>query len=198
MGVALRLRSQRPPHPAAERGVALHLLLEEFFKGSSYPSGNRTLAPWQPFMERLRTFNPHPELEVAVTKDWSGIEYDHPEAYLRGKLDLAFSDNNDVRHLFDWKSGKVYPDHESQGKTYVAMDHTDPEAYEVRFVYLDQPGLIKSWIYTPRHRQEERHLLVEIIETISEDKTYEPTPSHDGCRYCPLSWRRGGNCTRAP
>jgi len=149
-------------------------------------------------MEKLRTFDPTPEQEVAVTAEWEFCDFDSPNAYLRGKIDLAYGDNNGVRHLFDWKSGREYPDHHEQGKAYVAMDAEEPDAYEVRFVYLDQPGLVKPWTYTPKHRDAERENLSALIEKISEDTTYDPTPSPEGCRYCPLSWRKGGNCRRAP
>jgi hypothetical protein len=92
----------------------------------------------------------------------------------------------------------VYPDHESQGLTYVAMDCTDVEKYQTEFVYLDMPTITVPRNYERVHRKAEIEKLYNIITTISEDTEYEATPSHEACKYCHLSWRGGGECTKAP
>lgn len=189
------------PHPAAQRGNDIHAMLEQFFLGGVYPAADTVLRPWQPMMEKLReTYAPTPELEVAVDENWESTPYDDPNAVMKGKMDLSFTDNEagrKVRHILDWKTGKAYPDHDKQGKAYVALDTTDPFDYYVRFVYLDQPGNIQSWEYKPDQRRIEVAVLKSIIKRIDNDFDYDPTPSHQACRYCPLSFRNGGNCRRA-
>jgi hypothetical protein len=190
------LGNRRPSGSAADRGVYLHELLESFFKGEApYPSGNRALAPWQPFMERLAAYNPTAEGEVAVTKEWQRCDFDDPEARFRGKKDLDIEAGRTLM-LFDWKSGKVYPDHEGQGKMYAALS-PGYDKYVTFFVYLDIPFYIQRWEYTAEEVDAERLELEAEAELIRNDTEFLPTPG-DHCKWCHMSWRNGGNCKRAP
>jgi hypothetical protein len=36
------------------------------------------------------------------------------------------------------------------------------------------------------------------VRIVRADEEYLPTPSNDACRWCPLSWRNGGDCNKAP
>lgn len=189
-------RNYGPPNPAADRGTELHALLEEFFRGAPYPSANKTLAPWRRFMENLTQFNPTPEAEWAVLEDWTPCNYGDANPYLRGKVDLAYV-HEGFRYILDWKSGRMYDDHKKQGMAYVALDPLISEKYVTQFVYLDLPVQTKQWTYTPPDRYDIKERLANTITAIGEDTTYEPTPSKDACRYCPLSFKKGGKCTRA-
>lgn len=182
---------------ASERGDLYHKYLEDFFRGGSFPGGDKVLAPWRPFLEKLKTYGPTPEAEVAVNRDWTPAYFNDEGAYIRGKLDLVFFGDDHVREIIDWKTGKPYPDHEDQGLKYVALDGTMSEKFRVRFVYLDAPGMIKTWNYDANHRRIERIATDKFVEIIESDKTYEPTPSLNSCRFCELSWRVGGECRRA-
>src|SRR5690606_8452134 len=109
--------------------------------------GNKTLRPWQPLMEGLAATDPVAEGEIAVDMGWKPCDYKNPNAYYRGKKDLHY-EHGTTLHLFDWKSGKVYDDHEFQGMSYACMSpHYD--LVKVTFVYLDQPLVTKGWQYTP-------------------------------------------------
>lgn len=190
------LGNRSAPGQAAQRGTYLHELLEDYFRGKiPYPSGNKALAPWQPFMEGLAKFNPVAEGEVAVNKDWKKCGFDDPEAYFRGKKDLEIDTGISCLMLFDWKSGRVYDDHIFQGKAYTAAS-PGYEYYRVFFVYLDSPLLIKSWTYTGKEREVLEAQLIEQIEEVRNATEYPATPS-DECTYCELSWRNGGDCKRA-
>lgn len=186
-----------PPNVRADRGTELHALLEEFFFGGPYPSANKTLMPWQRFMENLLQYEPVPEGDLAVNKDWTPCAYDDPGAYIKGRVDLSYTDHDGVRHILDWKSGRIYPDHPEQGKAYVAMDAVPAEKYVARFVYLDLPVQTKHNTYVRGQRMDFQRTLNNLISKIELDTTYEPTPSPDSCRYCELSFKRGGNCTRS-
>ena len=186
-----------PPNPSEDRGTELHALLEEFFMGGPYPSANKTLMPWQKYMEGLLKYEPTPEGEIAVSNDWSPCNYDDPGAYIKGKVDLTYTDDEGVRHILDWKSGRIYPDHPEQGKTYVAMDSVPATKYSARFVDLDLPVQVSQNTYTQSQRKVFQANLGDIIACIENDTTYEPTPSVNSCRYCELSHKRGGSCTRA-
>ncbi len=187
-----------PQSPYAARGNILHDKLEDFFAGrSAYPSGDKVLAPWQRFMEALTVHNPSPEAEFAVDQNWDPCLYGDVNAKMRGKADLTYT-VDEVRHIFDWKSGKVYPDHEAQGLTYVAIDPVESIKYCTTFVYLDIPLHVVPRNYENIHRRVEIGKLNTLIDTISADTEYVATPSYESCKYCPISWRVGGECKRAP
>jgi hypothetical protein len=189
--------NRKPPGAAADRGTELHLLLEEFFLGAAYPVKNQTLKPWQKFMEDLRGHNPTPEAEYAVLRDWTPTSFDNEEGYVRGKADLKHP-LEDTLHIYDWKSGRIYPDHPAQGRMYMAMESEDRPKYHTHFVYLDIPLHVETTKYTIKDRDTERKVIELQIKTIEEDTEYKPTPSHTSCQWCPISWRQGGHCKRAP
>lgn len=192
------LGNREADKPAALRGTELHARLEEFFLGkSAYPSGNKVLKPWQRFMENLTKYNPEPEAEIAVDDHWRPCRYDDPNAYAKGKVDLRYTLGG-VRHILDWKSGRVYDDHPEQGKMYMALEPDDYNDYETEFVYLDIPLHTTPLRYVRGAKQIETVKLINLIEIVNAEVAYAPTPSHNSCQYCPLNWRKGGECRAAP
>ena len=184
-----------PAGPAALRGTALHEKLEAFFKGETpYPSGDTTLRPWQQVMEELAAGNPIAEGECAVDLTWAPVDFKSPDAYYRGKKDLEIP-TGDTLTIFDWKSGRISDDHEFQGASYAALS-PGYEKYIVKFVYLDHPLHIKTWEYSAEEVGANRSALSRTINELRDASEYPATPG-DGCRWCPLSWRRGGSCKRA-
>lgn len=188
------LGNRQPSGPAAERGTRLHQMLEDYFNGAPYPSSDKALAPWQPFMEKLAERSPVAEGEVAVDRTWTPTSFDDPSAYFRGKKDLHIEEGSKLV-LFDWKSGGIYPEHHNQGEAYIALSPGYGE-YEVHFAYLDQPLVVHSTAFTVDDRDEIVAELTEQIEIIRTATEYPATPSRK-CAWCHLSWRRGGPCQKA-
>ncbi len=190
-----------PDGKAASRGTDLHNLLEEFFKGKiPYPSQDKCLKPWQRFMENLAAQGLEAEGEVASTRDWKRTSFDDPEAYVRGKYDGRLKRDRIVQ-LFDWKSGREYPDHPLQGEMYIAMDeddHKEIDGFETTFVYLDQPLHAVTRRYDLHDQGRIRVNLIEEVDSIRAAESYPKNPSESNCKWCHLSWRRGGDCTKAP
>ena len=190
----------RPPsNKYADRGTDLHGELESFFRGfGQYPYGLPALAPWRRFMEALTVYKPHPEVEMAVDATWSPVPFDDDTAYFRGKADLKH-DNMEasVLWLYDWKSGKIYDDHEQQGEDYVCLSG-EYENYIVSFVYLDQPLTVVPFKYSHSQRTMMIAKRKEDIERLRNETEFKPTPSNYVCKWCPLSWRNGGTCNAAP
>lgn len=195
------LNEPKAKSKAADRGTLFHDLLEKFFRGTSpYPHSVPELARWRRFMEHLTTFNPVPEHELAVTVEWIPTDFESPDAYYRGKADLFHEDNDgETRCIYDWKSGRVYPDHVHQGRTYMALDaEKEYSRYQVKFVYLDHPLEVKVFNFTAEDRKQEIARLREDIEIVRSATTFDPSPSVDACKWCHLSWRKGGKCDKAP
>lgn len=190
------VHGNRPPEKtASNRGIDLHAVLEEFFKGQRpYPTGDRVLRPWQPFMEGLAAKPNVPEGDVAVRSDWSQCGFFDDDAYYRGKYDLKLQAEPRVFDAFDWKSGKIYPaDHEFQGLSYCAMEPESYDIYRTHFVYLDIPTHIETREYTPQRIEKERVHLGSIIDFIRVTEVYPQTPGPH-CNWCHLNYKKGGKC----
>lgn len=186
-----------PAKKASDRGTDLHAYLEEFFRGNTpFPSQTRALRPWQRFMESLSVKPNVPEGEVAVYADWRPTTFDDPEANYRGKYDLKVQEQPRVLDIFDWKSGRIYPDHEGQGLSYCAMEPGDYDLYRTHFVYLDIPTHVESREYISQRIAQERVKLSAEIQVLRLDTEYRKKPGPH-CNYCHLSWRKGGECRAA-
>lgn len=194
------LKEKPPKSKAADRGTAMHDLLEKFFKGEiQFPHGDPTLNKWRRFMEYLTTFSPSAEMELAVKKDWSETTFDDPDAYYRGKADLSHEeDQGETLAVYDWKSGRIYDDHPEQGLTYISLTVKKEYArYRTKFVYLDLPLQVKNNEYTAEQRDQHIISLREDIEKVRTCEDFTPTPSPNACKWCHLSWRKGGRCKNA-
>lgn len=190
-------KKYEPQGKAASRGVDLHTEIENFFVDHMVNSlKSAPLTPWRQFMANLTLRNPSVEAKMAVNEHWEPVDFNDPAAYYRGMADLKYEDNTRL-HIFDWKSGKIYPDHVDQGRTYMALS-PEYEEYHVHFVYLDLPMEVHSFKFTHNDRIQEIRTLKEDIELVRTTTVYEPKPHHQTCQWCPLSWRKGGECRAAP
>jgi hypothetical protein len=191
------LGNKPPEKNASNRGIDLHAVLEEFFKGErAYPSNDRVLRPWQPLMEGLAAKPNTPEGEVAVRSDWTQCGFFDKDAYYRGKYDLKSMDSPDVLDIWDWKSGKIYPDHEEQGLSYSAMEPGEYNLYRTHFVYLDVPTHVESREYPATRIEKERITLSSTIDYIRVTDVHPPRPGPH-CNWCHLNYKKGGKCHAA-
>jgi hypothetical protein len=95
----------------------------------------------------------------------------------------------------------VYDKHVEQGKFYACLQQAhepDAELQIVRFVYIDHPPKTTEWTYTRDQIAELQAGFSEEIKVLRTDNEWNPWPSDGNCKWCPLSWRRGGDCTSAP
>jgi hypothetical protein len=191
------LGNKPPARTTADRGTDMHLMLELFFKGMApFPAADKALRPWQRFMEALSVKTHTAEGEVAVRADWSQCGYWDKDANYRGKYDLKIQDEPRILDLFDWKSGRVYPKHESQGLSYCAMEPGDYDTYRTHFAYLDAPTHVETREYPAAKIEAERAKISVRIEAIREAIFYPPKPGNQ-CRYCHKSYKLGGDCNAA-
>lgn len=186
-----------PPSPAAQRGLDMHKVMELYVKGELDELLPK-LEFYKPFLDGLRN-DPEctlfPEYQVAMTDEWKPTPWDAPEGvWWKGVLDLL------VKHprrlaWYDWKTGKIYADHEDQKQIYTiaALEHY-PEYDEVDayHVYLDSgEQTLKTF-----HRDQLGSMKVSFksrVEHMQRDTEFIPNPGFH-CRYCPYSKSKGGNC----
>lgn len=196
------LGNREPPHPKAERGTALHLELENYFRDKTpYPTASKVLAPWQGYMSTIydlgKIYSGEAEGEIACDSNWKPLAYDDPKAHARGKKDYSlFRPTDSVLRIWDWKSGKIYPEHKLQGQYYAAIS-PDADLVVPEFAYLDIPLHTEASEYTRSQVDEIRKELDDEIAIIRMDNEWRPNPG-DECRWCKKNWRAGGDCTAAP
>lgn len=92
----------------ASEGVRKHTAIELYLKGeaplSDIPLRKTVDGTLSPHLNSTRLY----EHKLAITKDRQPCEWDDPEAYHRGILDvLCIYPNEPTAFIFDWKSGKV-------------------------------------------------------------------------------------------
>ena len=188
------------PAKAAMRGTRLHEALEQYFNGGLWPESNETLRPWKAFMYDLATLFPTAEEQVAVTHDWEPTSFDDPAANLRGAFDLSHFHEGTL-YVLDWKSGQQYSTHVDQANMYAVLGravHSNVREVSVSMVYLDTPKVINEWRYEPTKLDDLEAGIEDQVLIVRSDEEYLPTPSHSGCKWCDLSWRRGGSCDKSP
>lgn len=187
---------RKPDNVYTIRGKKYHSKLEDFFNNKNgYPSGEPVLRPWRPYMRGLKQHSPVAEGEVAVNIMWTPTTFNDPAAFARGLIDLWWEEPG-IRHIYDWKTGKIYEDHEDQAEYYAALS-PDRDLVQTTFAYLDIPTVTSTWEYTRNEVEEIRDKLDEEIMIIRMDKEWRPRPSGH-CKWCAHNWRLGGECEAAP
>lgn len=191
--------NRTPPAKAAMRGTRLHEALENYFNGGLWPESNEVLRPWKAHMYELATYFPTAEKQLAVDEYWYTTGFDSPNAQFRGAVDLVYV-LDDTLHVKDWKSGKQYLSHKGQADMYAGLSWAEYGINKVcvEMVYLDIPKTVTSWNYRREDIDSIAKELNEEAKIVRADEEYLPTPSNDACKWCPLSWRNGGSCDKAP
>jgi hypothetical protein len=182
------------------RGTKLHEKLENYFNGGDWDDKDLTLIPWKVYMYDLACLAPLPEEKLAVDFEWQPTDFDAGDAHIRGAVDLSYIVDG-VFHFKDWKSGGIYSSHEGQADMYACLGlatYPDCVGVEGEMVYLDHPRQTRKWKYSVEEVLDIRCYIDDEVQTLRLDEEYAPTPSQDGCKWCPLSWRNGGACDKSP
>lgn len=180
---------------SASRGVDNHAIVENFLNGT-IPDVPEELGFYRAFLTGLKKYEIYPEHKIALTKQWTQTKWGAPDSWYRGVLDLKLiqRDKNEGV-VYDWKTGKIYPDHDDQKSIYsLAVLSEQPALHQVRaiHVYLDRnesrektfhrdqvPELRKQW--------ESR------VQGLEQNPVYIPNPGFH-CRFCSFSREKGGPC----
>lgn len=189
--------------PAAQRGTDMHAQIEQFVKGE-IPALTGKLEFYHGFLSALKA-HPVPiysEHKIYLDKNWN---LQGPENYWHISILDMFRKVEVSAQLWDWKSGKIYPDHEEQKELYaisVLSAYTEVEVVTSTFTYIDQ-GYNREKIYSrtgpwPKDKsirtfdeaKEEWNDRVKKMESLTE---FIPNPSWK-CNTCSFSTRNGGPC----
>jgi len=188
-----KLPSQRGE--AANRGVEKHKIFEDVMKGT-LPELPSEYSYFNAMLKDLKTQENYAEHKISLKRDWTPCPWEDPEVWFRGILDLKVCSGN-TASVYDWKTGRIYPDHDDQKSIYsLGVFAEEPAVQRVRavHVYVDL-GQQREKIYDRgemhgmRKQWEIRASFLE--RTAPEDMI--PNPGFH-CRYCPYSAQKGGPC----
>ena len=122
------------------------------------------------------------------------LKHTGPAAWMRVVFDSAFtSPNKEHIVLNDYKTGKVYDDHDDQAELYaVAGRKMGAKKVNVKFYYMDQ-----NTVQPYKFDENELDALVDKIEAralkVTSDRLFPTKPSWK-CKWCFFSKQKGGKC----
>lgn len=178
---------------AATRGTNNHKIIEEFILGNTKVLPE-DLNFYQPWLSSLKETDAYPEHKVALTTEWKVTGWEDPDADLRSILDLKVVQPDRI-HVYDWKTGKIYPDHDDQKELYALTafaEHPNVNVVISTHVYLDlnknrEKTYHRDEVPSTQKRWERR------VRKMYAEEEFIPVPQFF-CRYCPYSKAQGGPC----
>lgn len=182
--------------PAASRGSEIHQTVDDYLSGKSEQLHPDIHSYYGQFMFNLRNAGAIPEKQIAVDPLWKVVPWDG-DTYCRSVLDAHIPPNEaGVVKVFEWKTGKMYPDHYDQREIYaIKAKVLYPEAtdVEVTGVYFDLKKNSPTYSHPHYYQEMKIELWDNNFRRILRDETFIPNPNY-GCRFCEFSRSVGGPC----
>jgi len=196
---------KEPGNDAMNRGLEIHKQLEGWMvnglkpKGGDYSDG--VDIPRTGIYNRIRKdvarlklggYSLQPELQAAYDKDWEPCSWFGPQAWMRVVYDYVAT--HGTHHvLADYKTGKVYEDHDQQADLYaLSAFKSGATAVDVVFYYIDQ-NTVQPYTYDPDELPALEEQVLARAEAVTSDRLY-PTNFSWRCEYCHFRRENGGPC----
>ena len=180
-----------PPVPALEKGTKVHSLAEAFLRGE-VTGMPKELKLFEKEFIAIRNHGFIPEANWAVTADWQPCGWDDWDRnWCLGKTDAHFYiDHEKHLEIIDFKTGRIYPDHEEGAEVYSCLGHSyypEAETFTVEFWYLEQgAGNIGKSPY--EYDLEDIHRFKKKWERkahrMMRSKNFKPRPGRFACNFC--------------
>jgi PD-(D/E)XK nuclease superfamily len=189
-------RLKEPKNEYAQRGTDIHANLEGFIRDGTPLTGK--LEFYQGFLTALKNHPVPvtPELRIALTREWKPCP-DDEEPWFIAFLDL-FRRVEVNANFWDWKSGKIYDDHDDQKEVYalgIFCAYPEIEVVTATHVYVDL-GKNREKVFARqfdferlRDKWGSRALQLDNLQP----QDLIPKPSYK-CRFCGFSKAVGGPC----
>jgi len=178
---------------AAARGSAAHSTIENFLSKKTKVLHTAVL-PYQHVMEDIRRFNPEVEKEVAIDRNWQAAPWN--ACWGRGGIDAAYYIRKQRKaELFEWKTGKMYDDHDEQRRIYIlfsAVAYPDVEETRIRSYYFDLDKM-KELVVRREEMEPIRTDFNARLHIMEGDTVMAPRPGYY-CSWCDFSKAKGGPC----
>lgn len=190
------------PHPAVERGLAVHKASEDFIKGII----NEIPPEYAPFEAKMlylrdsyRAGKTVVEEEWAFTSNWESCDWKDSRAWLRLKLDAFVRVSPAHGVVVDHKTGKKSGNeikHSEQGLLYAAvcyMKFPELERVTTEFNYVDQKedSVVN---FSPKQAARAIIMFEKRAHKMLKDTEFRPRPNIFNCRFCPYGPRGTGDC----
>lgn len=188
--------------PAAERGTEIHGELEKYLKKPKVKIPVEYLhKKFVKLVAQLKKNRAATEQKWAFDRQWVPTKWRGPKTWLRAVTD-TYTMLSRVMRIIDFKTGKVYDKHRTQGELYAAcgMEYAkkilkvEPKLIVVEFWYLDK-GIISE----PAHYQQKdvdaiRKSFERRVAMMEMARKFPAMPNWS-CRWCQFSRRyNGGKC----
>lgn len=176
---------------AASRGITHHKAIEDFINiGAPLP---QTMSFYESFLSGLRGHGVA-EHKVALDSKWQVVAWDAEDVWLKAVLDYKVPQPPKLT-IYDWKTGKIYPDHDDQKHLYAMIEFAEhPDVIEIDAIhmYVDlrkntKKTYRREWVEAGRQKWQHR------VDVMENDKGFIPNPTY-GCRFCPYRKEVGGPC----
>ena len=189
------LKMPRDSSRALERGLDIHAKAENFVNGKikGLPKELENFATEFKNLKRLfKKGYGKCEPDISTNKDGSPATMKTTD-YFIGFADFDFKPPEPTQTVIDYKTGRQYPEHRSQGHaycTFLLLLNPSLEYIDVEFWYLDS-GEVTEFRFYQKDLPDMLKLWERRINKMYADKQFKPTP-HKFCNWC--AKKKAGKC----
>jgi hypothetical protein len=187
----------RLPQPVkseqAARGTETHASIEDVLNKVSRKLPVH-MQPFRHVIEKVRSEDPFVEMQVGFDRDWKWADFQN--GWGRGVIDSAYINGDEV-HVQEWKTGRIYDEHEQQRRLYLlaaCVQWPAARLYEIQTYYFDQ-GVKKRMSLLKSDMPPLRKNFTHRVTVMEKDDIMAPRPGMH-CRWCPYSKTKGGPCRK--
>jgi hypothetical protein len=188
-----------PPSPSAARGITKHSIVEDYICTREHRELPPELLYYKDFFDGLRQrtigVDLFPEYKISLSREWLPCGWDAADRWYRGVLDLLVFPDEANAVVYDWKTGKIYDDHNDQKEIYAAAVFCAfPNVQNVRaiHVYFDL-AKNREMLFFRGMLDSIKTRWLQRVQRLEDCVEYIPNPSFM-CRYCAFSRYNGGPC----
>ena len=189
------LKMPRDSSPALQRGIDIHAKAENFVNGKITGMPKELEKFSNEFKALKREFKKkrgYCEPDISTNMDGTPAEMKTTN-YFIGFADFFHNPPKDDLTVIDYKTGRWYASHKSQGhaySTFLLQQNPEQEKINVEFWYLDS-GDVTEFSFTQDDLPSMLSLWERRIDKMYADKKYIKTP-HKFCNWC--AKKKAGKC----
>jgi hypothetical protein len=179
------------------KGKEVHLKGEYFLRGA-IKGMPKEFESVKKQMNLLLEYEAEPEIDLAITRKFKPTVYDDwNNVWLRGRADALLDDPKKETRLLlvDFKTGKKYPSHISQGAIYsmAGFCHYDVQEIRVEFWYLNTGEILDAGTYT--YKKDFPRLKNDWVKKWQKMFNTKVFPKNtESCGFCGYHQNNGGPC----
>jgi len=181
------------PSSPRGRGLRLHNEIENYLNGEQ--SLSHEMLRFREFLDALLEHDTQPEVQWSFDREWNEVPFEDKEnGMLRGILD-CITRRSHVVEVYEWKTGREYPDHASQRVLYglaALLLHPGVDKCIVTTLYLDSGNKPLTEL-TRDQMMSYKWIWERKVNQCQPPQPYHMRPNWK-CKFCDFSRRNGGKC----